>query len=42
MEEFADVFPEKLPPDRGDAIKIETDPTATLPSVLSLDFQLLN
>ncbi|GJJ76346.1 hypothetical protein EMPS_08705 [Entomortierella parvispora] len=35
MEEFADVFPEKLPdglpPDRGDAMKIETDPTADPP-----------
>ena len=35
MEEFSDVFPEKLPdglpPDRGDAMKIETDPTADPP-----------
>ena len=35
MDEFADVFPEKLPdglpPDRGDAMKIETDPTADPP-----------
>lgn len=35
MEEFADVFPEKLPDglplDRGDAMKIETDPTADPP-----------
>ncbi|GJJ71810.1 hypothetical protein EMPS_04167 [Entomortierella parvispora] len=35
MEEFADVFPEKLPdglpPDCGDAMKIETDPTAEPP-----------
>ena len=35
MEEFADVFPEKLPdglpPDRGDAMKIETEPTADPP-----------
>ena len=35
VDEFKDVFPDTLPgglpPDRGDAMKIETDPTADPP-----------